>query len=402
MTDNKNRFRIGSLIPTAPRHLWQQHYRHIPLAQMRRLYMAVFCLFSTIALFIDLINLGERPYLIVILNAMACGIVALAYVLVATRYQHYWMIVVSILQVPYWLAFSYFAYFLGRHFHFQAVPSAQGIRVMAVAALALIMMSYIFFIGFISRQGAEATRIRNELELAHGIQQTLVPAFTLRAGRYEIYGISKPSEKVGGDLVDALELGNGDAIAYLGDIAGHGLQAGILMGMLKTATLTALLEAGERAPDSTLPVLLDRLNTVLPKVKEPHMYATFSAFRLCAGGAVHYALAASPPILHWHANGPALSKVEEAQFPLGLLPVSGFHGERLQMENGDLLVVATDGVLEVSDRSGNELGLERLEQTIGAHALDALPELAGKILSAAQAFGQQMDDQTILLMRYAA
>jgi serine phosphatase RsbU (regulator of sigma subunit) len=172
-----------------------------------------------------------------------------------------------------------------------------------------------------------------------------VPAFTLRAGGYEIYGISKPSERVGGDLVDALELGNGDSIAYLGDIAGHGLQAGILMGMLKTATLTALLEAGERTPDSTLPVLLDRLNTVLPKVKEPHMYATFSAFRLCADGAVYYALAASPPILHWHANGSALSKVEEAQFPLGLLPVSGFDGKRLQMENGDLLVVATDGVL---------------------------------------------------------
>ena len=79
MTDNKNRFGIGSRIPSAPRQLWQQHYRHIPLAQMRRLYMAVFCLFSTIALFLDLINLGERPYLIVILNAIACGIVALAY-----------------------------------------------------------------------------------------------------------------------------------------------------------------------------------------------------------------------------------------------------------------------------------------------------------------------------------
>ncbi len=402
MTHNKNRFGIGSLIPSAPRQLWQQHYRHIPLAQMGRLYLAVFCLFSTIALFLDLIHLGERPYLIVMLNAIACGIVAVVYSLVATRYRQYWMIVVSILQIPYWRAFGSFAYFLGHHFHLQAVPFAQGVRVMAVAALALIMMSYSFFIGFISRQGAEANRIRNELELAHGIQQTLVPAFNLRAGQYEIYGISKPSERVGGDLVDALELGNGDAIAYLGDIAGHGLQAGILMGMLKTATLTALLEAGERTPDSTLPVLLDRLNTVLPKVKEPHMYATFSAFRLCADGAVYYALAASPPILHWHAIGAALSKVEEAQFPLGLLPVSGFDGERLQMENGDLLVVATDGVLEVSDGSGNEFGLERLEQMIGAHALDALPELAGKILSAAQAFGKQMDDQTILLVRYAA
>jgi serine phosphatase RsbU (regulator of sigma subunit) len=199
--------------------------------------------------------------------------------------------------------------------------------------------------------------------------------------------------------VDALMLSNGDAIAYLGDIAGHGLQAGILMGMLKTATRTALLDAGEREPNRTLPVLLERLNTVLPNVKEQHMYATFSAFRLCTDGAVYYALAASPPILHWHANGLALSKVEEAQFPLGLLPVSGFDGERLQLERGDLLVVATDGILEVCDKRDEEFGVERLERMIATHAGATLAALAGKILEAASAFGKQTDDQTILVIR---
>jgi Stage II sporulation protein E (SpoIIE) len=67
----------------------------------------------------------------------------------------------------------------------------------------------------------------------------------------------------------------------------------------------------------TLPVLLDRLNRVLPEVKEPHMYATFTGFRLGADGSVFYALAASPPILQWHASGRTLSHTEEGQFPLG-------------------------------------------------------------------------------------
>ena len=377
------------------------YYRQIPLAarRMRLLYTAVVCLFSTIALFNDLINLGIFPYPIVILNAIACGIVALGYVIAATRYPRYWIIVLSILQYPYWIGFSYFVDLLNRHFHFQAAPSSQGIRVMAVSALALIMMSYIFFVSFISRQGAEVYRIRNELELAHGIQKTLVPPFTLRTAYFEVYGVSKPSDRVGGDLVDALALPDGDAIAYLGDIAGHGLQAGILMGMLKTATRTALLEAGEREPNQTLPLLLERLNTVLPNVKEPHMYATFSAFRLCRDGAVYYALAASPPILHWHADGLALSKLEEEQYPLGLLDVKGFGGERMQMERGDVVVVATDGVLEVSDKQGEEFGVEGLEQTIAEYATAALPELAAKILEAAQTFGKQTDDQTILLIR---
>ena len=86
------------------------------------------------------------------------------------------------------------------------------------------------------------------MKLAHGIQDTLVPPVALRSARFEVYGISDPSDKVGGDLVDALYLSNGDAVAYLADIAGHGLQAGILMGMLKTVcTHGAARRGGPRA-----------------------------------------------------------------------------------------------------------------------------------------------------------
>ena len=129
------------------------------------------------------------------------------------------------------------------------------------------------------------------------------------------------------------------------------------------------------------------------------MYATFTGFRLGADGSVHYALAASPPILHWHANGAALGHIEEEQFPLGLLPVSRFDGQRLDTTPGDLLVVATDGILEVCDKSQQEFGTERLKAVIAAYARAPLAELAERILTAASAFGKQPDDQTILIVR---
>ena len=375
------------------------YYQHIPLARMTMLFVAVFCLFSIMGLFNDLMNLGKAPYLIVVLNALGSGGVALIYVLIATRYRYYWFIVVSILQIPFWIAFGIFVTYLSNHFHLQEVPTSQGVRVVGVAILLLVIMSYSLFIGFISRQGADAYRIRNELELAHGIQKTLVPPVRLRMAKFEVYGISKPSDKVGGDLVDALELGNGDAIAYLADIAGHGLQAGILMGMLKTAARTALLEAGTLEPAKTLPLLLGRLNSVLPDVKEPHMYATFTGFRLGANGSVYYALAASPPILHWHSGRMHLSHLEEEQFPLGLLPVSEFEGQQMQTTSGDLLVVATDGVLEACDASGEEFGVNRLKDVIAANTHAPLSQLAQTILDAAREFGTQVDDQTILIVR---
>ena len=69
--------------------------------------------------------------------------------------------------------------------------------------------------------GKETYRLRTELTLAQGIQKTLVPPVHLHTAYFEIYGISEPSDKVGGDLVDVVQLPNGDAVAYLADIAGH-------------------------------------------------------------------------------------------------------------------------------------------------------------------------------------
>jgi hypothetical protein len=376
------------------------HFRSVPLKRLWVLMAGVFVLFSVFGPFIDLIQTnGEMPYLVVVAIALTSGINAVLWILVLAKLSRLFFIALIALQFINGPLDTMLARWIIDTFHLQSVPAQTGMHFAATASLCAVIASYVFFVIYIRREGLETFRMANELALAHGIQKTLVPPVTLRCACFEVYGISCPSDKVGGDLVDALYLPNGDAIAYLADIAGHGLQAGILMGMLKTAARTALLDAGERAPERTLPVLLDRLNTVLPEVKEPHMYATFTGFRLGADGNVFYALAASPPILHWHAAEQRSSHTDRPQFPLGLLAVSRFDGETLETASGDLVVVATDGILEVANKGGAEYGVERLKDVIAANARDALPELAGKILAAARGFGRQFDDQTILLVR---
>lgn len=375
------------------------HFQSIPFSRLLVLYLAVFALFSTFGFYGDLISGGQMPYSLVALSMLQSGLTAVLWVYVLARLRLIFLIFPIALSISNGFTTALLDEWLMRVWHLEPVVRDTGIRFSANGTMITIMLSYTLFVIFMRREGKETFKLKNELELAQGIQKTLVPPFTLRTEQFEIYGISKPSEKVGGDLVDALTLLNGDAIAYVGDIAGHGLQAGILMGMLKTATRTALLGSEDREPCRTLPVLLDRLNTVLPGVKEAHMYATFTAFRLGLDGSVFYAMAASPPILHWRANGFPLSKVEEEQFPLGLLPVQEFSGRQLEMARGDLLVVATDGILEICNKREEEFGVERLERVIGAYATGALPELAGKILEAANLFGKQADDQTILLVR---
>jgi hypothetical protein len=375
------------------------HFRSVPIRRLWVLIAAEFFLFSVFGFYVDLMYGGVLPYAVVLQIALYVGLNASLWIIVLSRLSMPFLVGLIVLQLFNTRINTSLASWMTRSFDLKPVPSELGIHFAATATLLAVILSYAFFFVYIRREGRESFRMRNELELAHGIQKTLVPPVELRAPRFEIYGISHPSEKVGGDLVDAIHLPGGDALAYVADIAGHGLPAGILMGMLKTATRTALLDAEGREPDRTLPVLLDRLNRVLPEVKEPHMYATFTGFRLGADGSVFYALAASPPILQWHARGQTLSHTEESQFPLGLLPVSSFDGHSLEVASGDLLVVATDGILEVCNKPQEEFGVERLKQVIAANANDPLPELAARILAAARGFGHQLDDQTILIVR---
>jgi serine phosphatase RsbU (regulator of sigma subunit) len=165
----------------------------------------------------------------------------------------------------------------------------------AMGILVATFVGYRFFMSFISIEGVEQIRAHTELELAHGIQRTLVPHIECTTDSVEVYGLSMPSEQVGGDLVDfvATEVG---WLGCLADVSGHGIKAGVLMGNLKTALRL------EFAEGHSLPVILDRINRVLPAVKDAEMYATVAAMRSTGAGLIEYSLAGHVPILRYRAK----------------------------------------------------------------------------------------------------
>ena len=117
-------------------------------------------------------------------------------------------------------------------------------------------------------------RMQTELFLAHGIQATLVPTVSFQNANFEVYGKSIPSTEMGGDLIDVIE-SNGGLLAYIADVSGHGLAAGQLMGMLKTAMRLAVQF---RQPPVAL---LESTDRVLPGLKKPDMYATLTLLQFC-------------------------------------------------------------------------------------------------------------------------
>jgi len=100
--------------------------------------------------------------------------------------------------------------------------------------IVLILFSDGWFGLFFQMEGRRYFAAHTEIELASRIQRQLVPPITLNTESMEIYGLSIPSGTVGGDLIDAIDV-KGAVCACVADVAGHGVAAGVLMSMVKTA-----------------------------------------------------------------------------------------------------------------------------------------------------------------------
>jgi serine phosphatase RsbU (regulator of sigma subunit) len=284
-------------------------------------------------------------------------------------------------------------------FHSSASPDLEAMqrRVVfdAVGILVGTIVGYRLLIDFIRTEGLATVRIQTELALAHGIQATLVPTLSPQVNRFEVYGKSVPSTEMGGDLIDAVER-DGTLLAYVADISGHGLAAGQLMGMLKTAVRVSLQFRQEPV------ALLESADRVLPAVKEANMYATLALLYFDDSSEVEYSLAGHPPILHYRAPTRDIARLAMEQFPLGLMPGGRYSSQRVSYSPRDLFLMISDGISEVPNGNDEEFGLDRLEQLLKKNAVQPLPQLWELIMGEVTRHGVQQDDQTLLLLRVRA
>jgi len=235
-------------------------------------------------------------------------------------------------------------------------------------------------------------RMQTELSLAHEIQTTLVPTVSFETPMFEVYGKSLPSTEMGGDLIDVVE-SDGSLLAYVADISGHGLPAGQLMGMLKTAFRVSLQFHQEPV------ALLESADRVLPSVKGPGMYATVALLYFNGSVQAEYALAGHGPILHYRRGRRDTVQLAMEQFPLGLIPGGSYASERVSYSPGDLFLMLTDGITETASEKGEEFGLARLEQLLIEGATQPLQRIWELVMGAVKHYGMQRDDQSLLLLR---
>jgi hypothetical protein len=353
--------------------------------------LAIFFTFASFGFVTDLFHPLSKPPVSLILGCIFSGVSAAAFLLVTMRRPRF-----LVLLIPAVIAAAIGLTKLPEYQNTVAISSELQHRLIldAVMIQLLINLGYWVFINFIETEGFRHLRYQTEVELAEDLQSTLVPPLSLRTEHIEIVGRSLPSSNMGGDLADALQ--SEDTITcYIADVSGHGIAAGVLMGMVKTAVRMAALR-GEM-----LDSILQSVHRVLPGVKPPNAYVTVAGLRFHGQSVAEYATAGHLPILHYRRTTGAVERLSLEQFPVGMIPTAEYCAAEVTYASGDIFVLLTDGIVEVADSRDREFGLERVEQLLSENAASPLGDLADVITSAAGAHGARTDDQTVLLARIA-
>lgn len=386
------------------RNLWTEgakYWRTIPRGSTVRMFAGVFLLFTAFGLVTTFFSDSWLYVPWAILIALISGIFAIGWAYAGFRRVLPLLFVLLPLQ---FVANGVAMHFMAKHksplteaqLTLQSIESR--LKIEAVVMMFTIVGSYMLIVNFIRREGRRLFGPLTEVRLAREVHQTLVPELSCTFGGYEIYGISVPSGQVGGDLVDVIH--DGDRwIAYVADVVGHGVPAGMIMAMVKSAVHMGVPEAGPNADSNSLPAVLAHLNRVLKRLSAPHVYATLVCIANTGNSGLQFSVAGHYPILHYQQNSHCIRERSVDNPPLAILPEVNFATDSITLNAGDLLAVVTDGLTEAANERGDELGLEPLKSVLLENASAPLRTVAQHMRDASLRHGVQFDDQTVLLIR---
>ena len=245
---------------------------------------------------------------------------------------------------------------------------------------------------------AEADRrLAHERAIARDVQARLFPQKRPNASSLEVAGTCLQARHVGGDYYDYLPIGSGQIGLLVGDIAGKGMAAALLMAHLQASVRS---EAADAALDPG--AMLDAVHARFLAATPGNAYATlFFAAYDPPTRRLRYANCGHPPAL--------LLREERVHLLAATCPVLGLVDpweavlEEQLLVPGDLLVIYSDGVTEAVNTEGDEYGLERLTSCVQRHADADADRVLTAIVDAVRAFGvaEYADDITVVVARVA-
>jgi phosphoserine phosphatase RsbU/P len=246
---------------------------------------------------------------------------------------------------------------------------------------------------------ADRLTLKGELEIAREIQLAMLPRGTYSTADVEIFGITRPANTVGGDFYDVLPLPDGRVIVAVGDVAGKGSPAALLMALLLAVLRTLVDERLDPAP------LVERLNAQICRHSPASRFITlfYAVYDPASGDLTYVNAGQNPPLIRRHDG--TCHRLTATGVALGMFEGSTFVAETTRVAPGDLVVLYSDGITEAEDPAGRPLEEAGLEAILARHASDTPAELGVRVLAAVETYANRSrfgDDLTILLLKRAA
>jgi sigma-B regulation protein RsbU (phosphoserine phosphatase) len=248
-------------------------------------------------------------------------------------------------------------------------------------------------------------RLRRELALAAEVQRRLLPAHAPVNLSVDLAGFCQPARGVGGDYYDFIEIEHQQLGIALADVAGKGISAALLMSTVQ-ATLRSLLsgQIAHRQGDDSLAHMVTTLNRLLHHLTGGKSYVTFffAYFNEHTKQLTYVNAGHNPPILLRNGRADDFTQLSTGGTVVGLFEDCLYEQEVVQMQEGDLLMVFTDGLSEALNVKGEEFGEARIEETLTTCQTQTANEIHNEIISRVQAWcigAEQHDDLTFVAMK---
>jgi sigma-B regulation protein RsbU (phosphoserine phosphatase) len=245
----------------------------------------------------------------------------------------------------------------------------------------------------------EKERLESELAIAREVQDQLFPRDVPASRTLELKGLCNPARMVSGDYYDFMPLSENALAFAIGDVAGKGISAALLMAAIQSIMRTQLSIGSER-PFSTA-LLVSHLNRQLYANTAPEKYATFffalydqTSHALTYTNAGHL----SPLLL----RGDRFSSLEPTGTVVGAFPSARYEECAVILEPGNLLVAYTDGIAEPENAYGEMFGEERLKDLMVKYSAADSSELIARTMEAVNQWTgstELQDDMTMVVAR---
>ncbi len=248
----------------------------------------------------------------------------------------------------------------------------------------------------------EKERLESELAIARDVQNQLFPKDVPFTKSLELKGVCSPARMVSGDYYDFMALPN-DGLAFaIGDVAGKGISAALLMATIQSTMRTQLSTAnGSPLNPLSAAKMVAILNRQLYATTSLEKYATFyfalydeALHTLTYTNAGHLA----PMLLH----GSDLEMLDSTGTVVGAFPVAVYEEKTVTLEQGDVLLAYTDGIVEPENVYGEMFGEDRLKDLLVKYARADSAELIARTMEAVVQWtgeGELQDDMTMVVAR---